>query len=140
MIKLIVGEKGSGKTRVLIHDANEAIKKAKGHIVYMDIDNSRMFQIDYKIRFMGTKEYGILCEESFYGFICGVIASNYDIESIYIDNLTGICACKLDQLETLFKKISQLELKYNTSFIFTVNGTEDKLPDFLKGYMIQELQ
>jgi len=59
MIKLIIGKEGSGKTRTLIQEANESIKRTKGNIVFLDVDNNHMFQIDYKIRFMGLKDYQI---------------------------------------------------------------------------------
>ncbi|SET15922.1 hypothetical protein SAMN05660297_01539 [Natronincola peptidivorans] len=140
MIKLIVGEKGSGKTRTLIHDANEAIKKAKGHLVFVDVDNSHMFQIDYKIRFMGIKEYHISGIESFYGFICGVIASNYDIETIYIDGAQKITGVPLEELKDLFARLDKLEMKYNVNFVFTFSGNQEELPDFLNKYMIQPLK
>lgn len=140
MIKIIVGKKGSGKTKTLIHEANEAVKKTKGHLVFIDVDNSHMFQIDYKIRFMGIKDYHITNEESFYGFIGGVIASNYDVEGIYVDGLLKITGKRLDELEDFFKKLDALEIKYNVSFIFTISSQQEELPDYLKKYMLQSLE
>lgn len=140
MIKLITGKEGSGKTRTLIQEANESIKKTKGHIVFLDVDNSHMFQIDYKIRFMGLKDYQIDNEEAFYGYICGIIASNYDVESIYIDGLLRITDKPLKEMENFFEKLDALEIRYNVNFIFTIttDSTED-LPDFLKKYIILEV-
>ena len=140
MIKLIVGKKGSGKSRALINDANEVVKNAKGHIVFIDEDNSRMFQIDYKIRFMGIKEYQLTNDENFYGFLCGIIASNYDVDHIYIDGLTNIVEMELADLEEFFRKIDELEVKYNINFIFTINDTGEELPTFLENYMIYDIK
>ena len=140
MIKLIIGKEGSGKTRTLIQEANESIKRTKGNIVFLDVDNNHMFQIDYKIRFMGIKEYKIINDEGFYGFICGIIASNYDVEGLYIDGLTTISGKRLEELKDFFAKIDLLEIKYNINFVFTVNGTKDELPDFLRKYNLQELE
>lgn len=140
MIKIIIGDKGSGKSKTLIQDANEAVKKTKGHLVFVDVDNSHMFQIDYNIRFMGLKDYSITNEEAFYGFICGVIASNYDVEGIYIDGLTRITNKKPEELEDFFNKISTLELKYNVNFIFTIHGKKEELPKYLEKYIVQILE
>lgn len=140
MIKIILGKKGSGKTKTLIHEANEAVKKTKGHLVFVDVDNSHMFQIDYKIRFMGVKDYQITNEEAFYGFICGVIASNYDVEGLYVDGLLKIAGKKIEELESFFKKLDALEQKYNINFIFTIHGIQEELPDYLKKYMLQILE
>ncbi|AOY78096.1 hypothetical protein [Clostridium formicaceticum] len=137
MIKLVLGKKGSGKTRALIQDANDSVKRTKGHIVFIDIDNSHMFQIDYKIRFMPLKDYKVKDEESFYGFLCGIIASNYDVESIYIDDLCKITEKPLEDMESFFNKLSVLEIKYNVSFIFSISRTEENLPSFLKKYIRQ---
>ncbi|AKL96257.1 hypothetical protein CACET_c28120 [Clostridium aceticum] len=139
VIKLILGSKGNGKTRTLIQDANDSVKKTKGHIVFIDTDNSHMFQIDYKIRFMPLKDYKVRNEETFYGFLCGIIASNYDVESIYIDDLPKITGKTLEEMEDFFTNLSILELKYNVSFIFTITATEENLPDFLKKYIIQNI-
>ncbi|SDK08324.1 ATP-binding protein [Natronincola ferrireducens] len=139
MIKLIVGKKGSGKTKTLIHDANEAVKKAKGNIVFVDVDSSHMFQIDYKIRFISLKDYQITNEDIFYGYICGITASNYDIESIYVDDLLKATEKSLEELEDFFKKLDMLEIKYNVNFIFTISSDVEEIPDYLKKYMLEVL-
>jgi len=76
----------------------------------------------------------------FYGYICGIISSNYDVESIYIDGLLKITDKSLEEMEEFFKKLDALEIRYNVSFIFTItaDGVE-KLPKFLKKYIILEV-
>ncbi|KAB3531630.1 ATP-binding protein [Alkaliphilus pronyensis] len=134
MIKLFMGKKGSGKTKRLIDSANDSIKKVKGHVVYVDYDNSHMFQIDYRVRFISTKEYQITDEEGFYGFLCGIIASNYDIETVFIDSLYSITRKELKELEGFFSKLDSLEMKYNVSFILSVNCDKEEPPMFLSKY------
>ena len=136
MIKLIVGKKGSGKTKLLIDTANEAIKKVKGHVVFIDYDNSHMFQIDYRVRFMSVKEYKIYDEIGFYGYLCGLIASNYDIETIYVDGLYRITQCDLEELQTFFSNLDILEMKYNVNFVLNVSSENEVLPEYLNKYTI----
>lgn len=139
MIKLITGKEGSGKSKLLINTANESIKKAKGYIIFIDYDNSHMFQIDYRGRFVGVKDYGFNDDVGFYGFLCGIIASNYDIEAIYIDSLEKITGKEVQDLEPFFSKLDVLEMKYNVSFIFTLSLVKEELPDFLSKYSVEEV-
>lgn len=140
MIKLFVGKKGSGKTKHLIDSANESIKKVKGHVVYIDYDNSHMFQIDYRVRFISTKEYNITNEEVFYGFLCGIIASNYDIETIYIDGIFKIVQKDMDKLEDFFRRLDAIELKFNVSFNLSISMDSDELPSFLRKYTLSNIE
>jgi len=140
LIKLFVGKKGSGKTKHLIDSANDSIKRVKGHVVFIDFDNSHMFQIDYRVRFINTKEYDINNEEMFYGFLCGIISSNYDIETIYIDGLYKTIQKDMDKLEYFFQKLDSIELKYNVSFNLTISIDHDELPEFLKKYVIANIE
>ncbi len=139
MNEIILGEKGSGKTKKLVALANDSLEKSKGHNIFIDFDNSNMFQVDYRIRFIGVRDYQILSEDQFIGFISGVVASNYDIEKIFIDNLYKITGKNTEELEKLFEKMSDLELKYNVSFIVAINGTKETMPEFLNNFKVEEI-
>lgn len=139
MIKLVVGKKGSGKTKRLVDMTNEAVKKSKGHVVFIDMDNSKMFQIDYRARFMHLNEYHLANEMEFFGFICGVVASNYDIEHIYVDGLVKLSSEGLENLQPFFERLSQVELKYNISFVFGISWDGDDVPEYLKRFQLEYL-
>lgn len=139
MIKLIVGKKGGGKTRALINLANETLKKSKGNLVFLDYDNNNMYQLDYRIRFVGVSEYHIFDEIGLLGFICGTIASNYDVENIYIDGIFKITNKELNELSEFFNSLNEIEIKYNVNFIITVSGEVENLPKFLSKYIVEEL-
>jgi len=139
MIKLIVGKKGSGKTKKLVHMANESVKRAKGHVVFIDTDHSKMFQVDYRARFMHLNEYQLTSEMEFFGFLCGVIASNYDIEHVYVDGLMKLSPDGLESLEPFFDRLNQIEMKYNISFVFGISWDQPDVPDYLKNYQIEYL-
>lgn len=136
MIKFIVGNKGAGKTKKIIITANDSIKKTKGHVVFIDFDNRHMFQIDYRGRFVGVKDYAINDDVAFYGFISGIIASNYDIEAIYVDALLKITKKELSELEVFFTNVDTLTTKYNVDFIFTISSSVESLPVFLQKHII----
>ena len=139
MIKLLVGKKGSGKTRRLVEMANESVKRAKGHVVFIDFDNSKMFQVDYRARFMHLNEYMMRDEMEFYGFLCGVVASNYDIEHVYVDGLVQMCSGGADSLNPFFERLEKIELKYNISFVFGISWDQEEVPESLNRFAIEYL-
>ncbi len=134
MIKLIVGAAGTGKTKMLTRLANEDVKKTRGHLVYIDYKDGRMLRVDHRIRYINIDEYQISGEQGLYGFICGVIASNYDIETIYIDGLYRIINAGSDNLEELFKKLDSIGHKYDIDFVITISCDKEDLPWYLKTY------
>ena len=134
MIKLIVGAAGTGKTKMLTRLANEDVKKTRGHLVYIDYRDGRMLRVDYRIRYINIDEYQISSEQGLYGFICGVIASNYDIETIYIDGLYKIINAGSDNPEELFKKLDNIGNKYDIDFVITISCDKEDLPEYLKTY------
>ncbi len=132
MIRLIVGAAGTGKTKMLTQLANENIKKTKGYLVYIDYEDGRMLQIDHRIRYVSINEYQVSGEQGLYGFICGIIASNYDIETIYIDGLYKIINVRSDNSEEFFKKLNSIGLKYNVNFVLTMSCDKEELPGHLE--------
>lgn len=132
MIRLIVGAAGTGKTKMLTQLANENIKKTKGYLVYIDYEDGRMLQIDHRIRYISIDEYQVAGEQGLYGFICGIIASNYDIETIYIDGLYKIINVRSDNSEGFFKKLNNIGLKYNVNFVLTMSCDKEDLPGHLE--------
>ena len=139
MIKLVIGKKGSGKTKRLVDMTNEAAKKAKGHVVFIDMDNSKMFQIDYRARFMHLNEYELADEMEFYGFLCGVVASNYDIEHVFVDGLIKLSTNGLEGLKPFFERLSKVELKYNISFVFGISWDMEEVPEYMKRFQLEYL-
>ncbi|WP_337504197.1 hypothetical protein, partial [Anaerotignum lactatifermentans] len=91
MVQILAGEKGEGKTKKLIAMANEAGKSANGSVVFVDDDNSRMYDLHYSVRFVDTPKFIMEDPQVFRGFVCGILSQNSDIEKIYIDGLNHIC-------------------------------------------------
>ena len=87
MVKLLLGEAGSGKTKLMIAKANEMITNIKGELVYIELTNKHASQLHRNIRCVFTEEYSLDSFASVYGFLCGLTSANHDIESIFIDGL-----------------------------------------------------
>ena len=87
MIQVIMGLKGSGKTKKLIDSINQTAKSAAGDVVCIEYDKKLTFDISYRVRLVDSKEYGIDNIDKLKGLVSGLHAGNYDITNVYIDNL-----------------------------------------------------
>ncbi len=87
MIHVIMGLKGSGKTKKLIDSINEAIASASGDVVCIEYGKKLTYDINYRVRLVDSKEYGINSLDMLKGFLSGLHAGNFDITNVYIDNL-----------------------------------------------------
>ena len=107
MVGVIFGQKGSGKTKKILELANRAAKEAHGSIVFIDDENSYMYDLDRNVRFVNAKEYDLVSPRMLYGFLCGLAASDYDLEYIYIDGLMRFIRTELSTLTELFATMSE---------------------------------
>ena len=87
MIQIIMGLKGSGKTKKLIASINEAVASAQGDVVCIEYGKKLTYDVNYRVRLVDSKEYGIKNLDMLKGFLSGLHAGNFDITNVYIDNL-----------------------------------------------------
>ncbi|MCR5650620.1 MAG: twitching motility protein PilT [Lachnospiraceae bacterium] len=139
MIQLIVGEKGKGKTKILLDKVNEAAKSAKGNLVFIDKDSSHMFELKNSIRLVNVGEYRIRSSEEFSGFVSGIISADHDLEQLFIDTFLISAAVKgADYVEAL-RKIDEISAKFNVSVTVSISVTKDDLPEDLKNKVVVAL-
>lgn len=137
MIRLVAGDTGEGKTKELINMSNEALKTTKGHIVYIDLDSSHMYDLRHEIRYINISDYPIDNYQEFFGFMCGILSEDNDISEIYADGL--LRQAHIDDIaksDNLVSKLKAVSEKFDVRFVFSVNCEECKLPDFLKEFMV----
>ena len=87
MIQVIMGLKGSGKTKKLIDAINAAVAQASGDVVCIEYGKKLTYDVNYRVRLVDSKEYGISNLDMLKGFLSGLHAGNFDITNVYIDNL-----------------------------------------------------
>ncbi len=136
MIQVIHGKKGSGKTKRILDQANEAIKAHKGDVIFVDDDNRYMYDLRHEVRFVNAGEYGSDSPEMFFGFLCGMLAQNFDISVIFIDAFLKLVKTEVENTETFFKRLDQLSEKHNVQFVLSVNCDDAIAPEFIKKYFI----
>lgn len=137
MIGVIFGEKGTGKTKRLLQHANRTAADAKGSLVFIDDDNSYMFDLNSSIRFINAMEYGIESPKMLYGFLCGIAAQDFDLEYVYIDGFLNFVHHDLASLEGLFSDLKTFSAKHNINIILSISGNRDTLPPFMREMVLQ---
>lgn len=134
MIKLIVGNKGTGKTKILIDMITEATKSTKGNIVCIEKDAKLTFNIDHSVRLVDVNNYNIEGYDAFYGFIAGMLAGNYDISEVFVDSILKIGGKDYAALGDLLKKLDKVSGE-NVQLVFTVSADANDLPESVKAFI-----
>lgn len=138
MVEIIAGVKGKGKTKVLIEKVNDAVKVAKGDIVYIDKSNKHMYELSNRIRFIVAPEYGIDNTDMFIGFLSGILSQNYDIEVIYLESfltIAGLDETDDDAVVATVNKIKEISEKYEVDFVISASRDKDDMPSDIQGYV-----
>ena len=135
MFKIFAGLKGSGKTKNLIEMVNAAQNSTTGNVVCIEQGTKLIHEINYHTRLIDTTLYGVDDWEKLYGFICGILAANYDVTDLFIDSALKICKEDLAGFETFALKVIPMIEKENINFTMTASVEVEKIPDSLKQYL-----
>ncbi|MBP3237680.1 MAG: twitching motility protein PilT [Lachnospiraceae bacterium] len=139
MVQIIAGEKGKGKTKILLDKANTDIKTARGTIVYLDKDNQHIYELNNKIRLINVREYCIDGADEFVGFICGIISQDNDIEKIYLDSFLKVAKLDADKADKYVEKLDYVSQKFNVDIIVSYSQKSDELSEFIKSKLVVAL-
>lgn len=128
MVSLIIGHKGSGKTKKLIDAVNTARESSNGNVICVEKGNKLSNDVKYTVRLVSADEYGIAGYDAYYGFLAGMCAGDADITDILCDGTLKIGGDIGPELVTFFKKIAALSDAAETNFTFTVSADEEDIP------------
>lgn len=122
MVKLIVGLKGSGKTKTLIDLVNARAAESKGSVVCIEKGNKLNIDITHKARLIDTDSFMVADAQALYGFVAGISASNHDITDIFIDSALKICADDMPAFEIFVKEIEKLAESAGFACVMTASA------------------
>ncbi len=128
-MQLIVGVKGTGKTKTLIEEVNKASKETKGVVICIEYGRKLNNDITTRARLVDALEYDIDSADKLYGFVCGMVACNYDITEIFIDSALKICADDIAAFEEFAVKVSKLCDSYNIECVVTASTDASALTE-----------
>ena len=133
MVKVILGSKGSGKTKKLVDLVIEAVNEGNGDVVVIEKERKLTFDIPYQARLIDAGIYDIGTYEFLKGAICGVHSGNYDITHIFIDNFLKLVNDKSDEaITTFFNWLVGFAAKENIDFVVSVSTDAETAPAILK--------
>jgi ABC-type proline/glycine betaine transport system ATPase subunit len=135
MIQVLTGEKGSGKTKRLISLANDVVSESKGHVVYISNNSEGIFELRSSIRLIDISQFPISCVDSFIGFVYGVFSEDYDIETMFIDNVLSIINDDSEALSKFLSSIRKISQEYGVKFVLGVKGSRERLPELEVEYL-----
>ena len=134
MVELLIGKKGTGKTKALIEKVNNALTVAKGNVVFISNDTNRnIFDVKSKARMADTSEFEIKSYDEFLGFISGIISRDFDITNIFVDGIFKIVGSdNLDEFESFLNRLETMSQKFEITFVISVSIDAETAPDYIK--------
>ncbi len=135
MIHVIMGLKGSGKTKKLIDSINETLANAQGDVVCIEYGKKLTYDVNYRVRLVDSKEYGINNLDMLKGFLSGLHAGNFDITNIYIDNLYKTIGADRALGESFILWCAQFAEANNMNITLTVSDDPELASEDVKKYL-----
>lgn len=136
MIKLIVGKKGSGKTKLLVDMVTKAANSSSGNVVCIEKEPKLTFDIPSSVRLMETCKDSIEGYDEFYGFVAGVLSGNFDITDLFIDSTLKIGGKDMDKLAAFLEKLSNSIGSREVTVVLTISAAKEELPASLVPYIL----
>ena len=135
MIKVIMGLKGSGKTKKLIDSINEAVKQASGDVVCIEYGKKLTYDVNYRVRLVDSEEYAISNSDMLKGFLSGLHAGNFDITNVYIDNLYKTIGTDRANGEEFVAWCAKFAETNNMNITITISDEVEKASEEVKQYL-----
>lgn len=128
MVKLLIGHKGTGKTKQMIDLANEQIENSNGSIIFINKNSRLMYDLKYRIRVVCMEEYEHItnCDE-YIGFLYGIISSDHDIETIFIDSILKHADFSLGDLPEFLTRLKNISKNYGMNFVVSLSAEKEEM-------------
>ena len=135
MLKLIIGVKGTGKTKTLINLVNTAVENSHGNVVCIEKGTKLRYDVKYNVRLIDTKEYFVADAEALYGFVAGILASNHDVTDLFVDSALKICNNDYAAFDKFVDAVNELAQKLNVKIVMTSSIPTDEASEIVKKYL-----
>ena len=132
MISLIIGKKGTGKTKVLVEKVNDAVHVSSGNVVCVEKETKLTYDVNYRARLVAADTFAIKGYDAFYGFLSGICAGDHDITDIFVDATYRIAEDSErtgEALAAFLEKVNELSKISDTKFTFTISSEVEELPE-----------
>lgn len=134
-MKLIIGVKGTGKTKTLIEMVNSTIDSSNGSVICIEKGDKHKFDIKYQCRLIDSDEYFVCDAQSLFGFIAGIFASNHDVTDLFIDSALKICGNDADAFDVFLGEMNKLSEKCGVNIVMTSSIPVEEASETVKKYL-----
>ena len=135
MLKLIIGVKGTGKTKALINMVNTAVENSSGNVVCIEKGDKLTYDVKHQARLIDTKQYFICDAQSLYGFVAGILASNHDVTDLFVDSALKICDNDIAAFDKFVEEVNALVEKINVNVVMTSSIPVEEASETVKKYL-----
>ena len=137
MVKIIMGLKGSGKTKMLVDLVRDAVNEGNGDVVCIEKERKLTYDIPYQARLIDAGAYDIGSYEFLKGLICGIHSGNYDITHVFIDNFYKLVQDRSESsLEAFILWLERFSEKENVDFVISISAESENMPEAVKSHLI----
>ena len=135
MLKLIIGVKGTGKTKALINMVNTAVDSSKGNVVCIEKGDKLTYDVKHQARLIDTKQYFISDAQSLFGFVAGILASNHDVTDLFIDSALKICGNDNAAFDKFLDEVNALVEKIDVNVVMTSSIPVEEASETVNKYL-----
>ncbi|MDO4395993.1 MAG: hypothetical protein Q4E84_07030 [Clostridia bacterium] len=128
MVKLLVGHKGTGKTKQMIDLANDTIENSKGSVIFINKNSRLMYDLKYRIRVVCMEDYEhVTNSDEYIGFLYGIISSDHDIETIFIDSILKHADFSLGDVPEFLERLADISKNYGMDFVVSLSAEKEEM-------------
>ena len=137
MVKLIVGHKGSGKTKKMIELANSSLDTVNGSIVFINKNQRLMYDLKYRIRVVCMEDFPYITNvDEYIGFLYGIISQDHDIELIFIDSILYHADINIANAEDFLDRLNIISTTYGMDFVVSLSANREDIGECLNKYEV----
>lgn len=137
MVKLMVGHKGSGKTKAMVDMANDLVQTSDGSVVFINKDHRLMYDLKYRIRVVSMEDYEFVNNvDQYIGFVYGIISSDHDLEAIFIDSILKYANIEIADMAGFLATLDKISKAHEVDFYVSLSADPAELGDAIQGFEV----
>ncbi len=138
MVNILMGLKGTGKTKKLVDMVREAVEVGSGDVVCIEKELKLTYDIPYQARLINAGSYDIGSYEFLKGLICGIHAGNYDITHFFIDNFFKLVNDKSpDAMAAFVEWLDKFAEDEKIDFVISMSAAPETAPESVRKHLVQ---
>lgn len=137
MVKLLLGHKGSGKTKMMIDLANQSLDTVSGNVVFINKNHRLTYDLKYRIRVICMEDFvHVTNTDEYIGFIYGILSQDHDTELIFIDSILKHKDVHIEDISEFLDRLADISENYGPDFYVSISADKSELGDYVDKFEI----